>query len=132
MRALFLLVVLLLAGCGSDLRTYPVTRATSAIPKPTTPPEDSVTTTGKELDNADFSRSTPTSLTWRKGTPQGGIIVTLSQVNGVTATVQYNRTDGSVHCKMNGPGLLLVHQIQRQDLIPTAAQLIAEHGCTPV
>ena len=131
MRALFLLLAaLLLAGCSGNLRTHPVGGSPPDIPKLTAPSESPITTIEKELAVAGFTQSSPNSPTWQKGTRNGGIIATLSQENGVTAAVQYNRNDGSAICKTEGQ-LLLVYRIQRWDLIPSAAQLIAEYGCTP-
>ena len=130
MRALFLLLALLLAGCGSEVRTHPV-GGPPPIPRLTAPPEDSIMTAGRALSGADFSQSSPDSLTWRKGTPHGGVIVTLSRRNGVSATAQYNRIDGNATCEIPGPGVVLVSRIEDLDAIPTAAKLIAEHGCMP-
>lgn len=132
MRALFLLLaVLLAAGCSGDLRTHPVGRSTTPIPKLTAPPEEPMEAIEKELEAADFTQSTPDSLTWQKGTKNGGIIVTLSPENGVKAVVQYNRVDGNVRCRVEGPRTLLLHRIQSQDLVTKASQLVAEYGCTP-
>ena len=131
MRALFLLLaVLLVAGCSGELRTHPVARSTSPIPKLAAPPEEPIVTVEKKLSAADFSRLTPNSLTWQKGTENGGIVVTLSPENGVKATVLYKRPDGNAQCKSEGPGMLLINQIQSWDLIPSAAQLVADYGCT--
>ena len=132
MRALFLLLAtLLMTGCSGELRTHPVTRSTSPTPQPITPSEEPIVAIEKELSAADFSRLSPQSLTWQKGTENGGIIVTLSPENEVTATVKYKRPDGDVLCKPEGPRMLLVSQIQRWDLVPSAAQLVAKYGCTP-
>ena len=132
MRALFLLLAaLLLSGCGSELRTHPVAKSTTVIPRPTASPENPIVITGRELAAVDFSQTNPTSLTWQKGTENGGIIVTLFLENGVKATVQYNRIDGKVTCKTSEPRETIVSRVQEMDTIPSAAKLITEYDCTP-